>query len=136
MPISLIPKSRVFFVCFDLLVNSLISFFLSLQMKIKYEQWFTVHVNLADALASPLQMFCYNPHINGKISEKFLKFSLKVHSRASLRQSVTTESFLKMMKNVFYFMLKALFFLEIFTFLFWFFGYVEKQLDKKGKVNF
>ena len=36
------------------------------------------------------------------------------------------------MKNVFYFMLKALFVLEIFTL----FGYVEKRLDKKVDVNF
>ena len=34
------------------------------------------------------------------------------------------------------FMLKTLFDLEIFTFLSWFFGYVEKQLDKKAMVNF
>ena len=39
------------------------------------------------------------------------------------------------MKNVFYFMLKTLFDLEIFTFLSWLFGYVEKQLDKKVKIN-
>ena len=39
------------------------------------------------------------------------------------------------MINAFYFMLKALFILEIFTFLPWFFGYVEKRLDKKAKVN-
>ena len=35
------------------------------------------------------------------------------------------------MKNAFYFMLKALFVLEIFTL----FGYVEKRLDKKVDVN-
>ena len=40
-----------------------------------------------------------------------------------------------MMKKDFYFILKALFVLEIFTFLSRFFGYVEKQLDKKFKVN-
>ena len=32
-------------------------------------------------------------------------------------------------------MLKTLFDLEIFTFLSWLFGYVEKQLDKKVKIN-
>ena len=43
----------------------------------------------------------------------------------------------KMMKNTaFYFMLKALFVFEIFTFLSWLFGYVEKWLDKKAVVNF
>ena len=40
------------------------------------------------------------------------------------------------MKNDFYFMLKALFVLEIFTFLFRFFGYVKKRLDKKAMVGF
>ena len=38
------------------------------------------------------------------------------------------------MKNNFYFMLKALFVLEIFTFLSWLLGYVEKPLDKKAKL--
>ena len=42
----------------------------------------------------------------------------------------------KMMKNAFYFMLKALLLLKIFTFLFWLFVYVEKRLDKKPRVNF
>ena len=37
---------------------------------------------------------------------------------------------------LFYFMLKALFVLEIFNFLSWVFGYVEKRLDKKSMVNF
>ena len=40
------------------------------------------------------------------------------------------------MKNAFYFMLKALFVYEIFTFLTWLFGYVEKRLDKKAMLNF
>ena len=46
------------------------------------------------------------------------------------------ESPLKVIKYAFYFMLKALFVLEIFKFLPWLFGYVEKRLDKKTKVNF
>ena len=33
-------------------------------------------------------------------------------------------------------MLKALFIFEVFTFLFWFFGYIEKRLDKKAIINF
>ena len=33
-------------------------------------------------------------------------------------------------------MLKAFFFLYMFTFLSWLFGYVEKRLDKKAKVKF
>ena len=40
-----------------------------------------------------------------------------------------------MMKNAFYFMLKALFVLEIFTLLFHIFGYEEKRLDKKAMVD-
>ena len=41
-----------------------------------------------------------------------------------------------MMKNAFYFMLKALFVLEIFTFLSSVFGYVGKRLHKKTMINF
>ena len=39
------------------------------------------------------------------------------------------------MKNVFYFMLKVLFVLEIFIFLSWLFAYVEKPLYKKAEVK-
>ena len=35
----------------------------------------------------------------------------------------------KMMKNVFHFILKALFFLKVFKFFSWIFGHVEKRLD-------
>ena len=41
-----------------------------------------------------------------------------------------------MMKNAFYFVLKALFVLGTFTFLSWLFVCVEKRLNKKAKVNF
>ena len=37
---------------------------------------------------------------------------------------------------LFYFMLKARFVLEIFTFLSWLFGYLETRLDEKAMVNF
>ena len=40
------------------------------------------------------------------------------------------------MKNAFYFMLKVLFVYEMFTFLTWLFGYVEKRFDKKAMFNF
>ena len=40
------------------------------------------------------------------------------------------------MKNAFNFVLKVLFVLEIFTFLFRLFGYVKKRLDKETVVNF
>ena len=41
-----------------------------------------------------------------------------------------------MVKNAFYFTLKALSVLKIFKFLYLLFGYEEKQLDQKDKVNF
>ena len=41
-----------------------------------------------------------------------------------------------MMKNAFYFNIKALFVLKLFKFLSWLFGHVEKRLDLKDKVNF
>ena len=47
-----------------------------------------------------------------------------------LRQFLTTENPLKMMKNAFYYMLHAIFALKIFTSLSWLFGLVRKQLDK------
>ena len=53
-----------------------------------------------------------------------------------LRQFLATKSPLKMMKNTFYFNLKALFALKIFKFLSWFFGHVEEQFDLKDKVIF
>ena len=45
-------------------------------------------------------------------------------SPSDLRQFLATKSPLKMMKNAFYFTLKALFVLKIFKFLSWVFGYV------------
>ena len=45
------------------------------------------------------------------------------------------ESLLKMLKNIFYFMLNVLFVLEIFTVLSRLFGYVQKRLDKKKQPN-
>ena len=40
------------------------------------------------------------------------------------------------MKNTFYFILKALFVLKIFIFLFWLFDHVGKQLDEEANINF
>ena len=45
-----------------------------------------------------------------------------------LRQFFITESPLKMMKNAFYFTLKALFVLKVFKFLSLLFGHVEKTV--------
>ena len=55
---------------------------------------------------------------------------------SGLRQFLATESPLKIMKNVFYFTLKAFFVPKIFKFLSWFFGHVVKLLDYKDKANF
>ena len=48
------------------------------------------------------------------------------------------ESLLKMMKNVFYLILKALFVLEIFKFLSWLLGHVEKTtwLERSGYLKY
>ena len=46
------------------------------------------------------------------------------------------ESPLKTMKNAYYFMLKVVFVLEVFTFLSWLFGYVEKRFAEKAVVKF
>ena len=53
---------------------------------------------------------------------------------SGLRQLLSTDGPLKLMKNVFYFMLIAIFVLEIFPFLPWLFGY--NRHDEKAKVNF
>ena len=55
---------------------------------------------------------------------------------SGVRQFLTIESPLKVMKNAFHFTLKAFFVLQIFAFLSWLFGYVEKRLDKKAMFNF
>ena len=46
-----------------------------------------------------------------------------------LTQFLPTESATKVMKNAFYFTLKALFILKIFQFLYWLLGHVEKRAD-------
>ena len=67
--------------------------------------------------------------------------NLKIHTNlkgplSGLRQFLTTTSLFKMMKNAFYFISKALFVCEIFTFNSDFFCFAEKRLVKKAKVNF
>ena len=54
----------------------------------------------------------------------------------SIHQIFATESPLKMMKNAFYFTLKAIFVFKIFKFLFRLFGHVENGLIRKKMVNF
>ena len=53
---------------------------------------------------------------------------------SDLRTLLATESPLKMMKNAFYFTLKALFVLKIFKFLSVLFDYVKKRLDRKIRL--
>ena len=53
---------------------------------------------------------------------------------SGLKQLLTTDSPLKLMKNAFYFMLIAIFVLEIFTFLPWLFGYVKIGMIKKLRL--
>ena len=53
---------------------------------------------------------------------------------SGLRQLLSNDSPLKLMKNVFYFMLIAIFVLEIFTFLSWLFGYVKIGMMKKLRL--
>ena len=48
---------------------------------------------------------------------------------SGLRKLSATENPLKLIKNYFYFTLKALFILKIFKFLSGLFGHVEKQFD-------
>ena len=58
--------------------------------------------------------------------------NLKLQIKGALsgqRQFLETEYPLKMMKNTFYFTLKALFVLKIFKIWFWLFGHVEKRLN-------
>ena len=62
-------------------------------------------------------------------------FYLVKGTLSSLRQCLATKGPLKIIKNAFYFTLKALFILNIFKFLPWIFGHI-KQLDSEDKVNF
>ena len=64
------------------------------------------------------------------------KLSTLIGALSDLKQVLTNESPLKIMKNVFYFTVKSLFVIRIFKFLSWLFGHVEKRLDYKDKINF
>ena len=72
--------------------------------------------------------FCKFYHFVGKLPEP----SIRIQGALSgLRPFLATGSPLKMMKNAFYFTLKALFVLQIFKLLSWLFGHVAKRFDKK-----
>ena len=81
----------------------------------------------------------YN-NLSDKCQETILQPLYKRHRQMSspgsiedalsgLGQLLATKSPLKMVKNVFYFTLKALFVVKIFKFLSWVFDHVEKRLD-------
>ena len=55
---------------------------------------------------------------------------------SGLIQFLIIESPSKVIKNVLFFLLKALLDIEIFTFLFWTFGYTVKRIDKRATVSF
>ena len=72
-----------------------------------------------------------------QINFTYLGFTLKSTLTFQTKNSVyVSEGSLKMMKNAFYFILKALFVCKIFKFLSWLFGHIKKRLDEKDKVNF
>ena len=81
-----------------------------------------------------LSLFIHS--VNRFVSKKELLTTFKV--RLSPSKKIVFICFnknpLKKMKNAFCFMLKAHFVIEIFKFLSWHFGYVEKWLDKKAKI--
>ena len=70
--------------------------------------------------------------LTGKLFRKNLQLKGVCYSRLKVGLSPYIESPLKMKKNAFCFILKALFVLKIFNFLSWLFGHVEKQLDERG----
>ena len=74
----------------------------------------------------------------GNFQENPRKNILTHFSKAlsGLRQFLAEESSLKIMKNAFYFTLKAVFVLKLFKLLSWLFGHVWKWLDHRDKVNF
>ena len=77
-----------------------------------------------------------NQGLNDIIMGSFLLLKYIKVALSSSRQFLSAEIPLKMMKNSFYFMSKALFVLKIFKFLSSLFCHVAKLLDKKDKVNF
>ena len=65
-------------------------------------------------------------HANKEITMQYFLPILLKGTLSGRREFLITESPLKMMKNAFYFTLKAIFVLKIFRFLSWLFGHVEK----------
>ena len=90
-------------------------------------------------LCSNLKSACCVKCARLKLQKNLFRFLLICSLKgpfSGLRQFPIIESPLKMIKNTFYFVLKALFVHEIFKLLSWLFGFVEKRLDKKPMINF
>ena len=67
-----------------------------------------------------------NVSLTGIKLKRYYGGSLFKGALSGLKQFMAVESCLKMMKNVFYFILKALFVLKRFKFLSYIFGHIEK----------
>ena len=67
---------------------------------------------------------------------KNIPFYLKSDSYFPKKLILFVSNHLKMMKNAFYFMLKAFSFLRYLIFFPDFFGHVEKRVDKNVKLSF
>ena len=89
-----------------------------------------------DVLKTQIPIFLLSVSAGALFGGAFSLWSILKGSVSGLRQFLTIENPLKMMKNTFYFMLKVFFVFEIFTILSWHLGYAEKRLDKKALVNY
>ena len=97
------------------------------------------HFHLAALLPMQRQwLYCLSALWNSEcryVCSTNFRFLMKLKGPfLGLRQFLLIESPLKMMKNAFHFIWKALFIFEIFTFFSWLFGYVVKRLDKKLRL--
>ena len=99
--------------------------------------WQLVYFHYSDSIGShPSELYksqVYKILVIGIVIWMF--FHHKYHyfkgTLSGLRQFLSTESPLKMMKNGFYFALKAFFVLKIFEFLSWLFCHIEKKASLK-----
>ena len=69
------------------------------------------------------------PMFTQSVKFSYTLFSDIKRALSGLRQFLVTQGPSKMMKNAFYFSLKALFVIKIFKLLSWLFGHVEKRPD-------
>ena len=137
-----ISFENIFFICYNW--NSQVNLGLSMLFpKLLFKNTFFVSFPYCVIRKAKVERRIY--HFSG-YNKNFLwnlnlniKFNILICIKvvfSGLRYFLATESPLKIMRNAFYFTLKALFVLKIFKFLFWLFGHVGKQLDKKTNVDF